>query len=189
MGDIWDLFEERARKRAARPWYQKLWSWLACQGTHLWHRCLSPASVWRRFFRFCQRRRRGFDDGELWDLHSTIMEFTLPRLRRFREVSRVGWPGPEAIFDISHEKFEGLSNEEKEDLNQRSLEEWDRMLGKMIRAHELWLREHGSLFIKENPDWREGDPWGEKYVEDPEAEAEFEEGWKIYQEWFFALWD
>lgn len=34
-----------------------------------------------------QRRTRGWDDSETWSLDSTIAEFTLPRLRRFREIT------------------------------------------------------------------------------------------------------
>jgi len=34
-----------------------------------------------------QRCDRGFDDSETWCLRSAILQFTLPRLRRFREIS------------------------------------------------------------------------------------------------------
>ena len=33
-----------------------------------------------------QRRERGFDDSETWCLRSAILGFTLPRLKRFREI-------------------------------------------------------------------------------------------------------
>lgn len=59
-----------------------------------------------------QRIQRGFDDTECWNLDTTILQFTLPRLKRFRECT-VGYP-PE---------FE-------------TLEEWQECLDKMIMAIE-----------------------------------------------------
>lgn len=38
-----------------------------------------------------QRLECGFDDTELWNLDSTILRFTLPRLCRFKEVT-FGYP-------------------------------------------------------------------------------------------------
>lgn len=135
------------------------------------------------FFRpirfFWQRRTRGFDETELWNLDSTILKFILPRLQAFRESSRFGWPGPEMIFKINFKDFEVLSESEKIDLNQRSIEEWDRMLDKMIRAVELWIKYDG-IFIGVTSGRRE---------ESVELRAEYEEGWKLFVKWFHALWD
>lgn len=36
---------------------------------------------------FFQRMIRGFDDSETWSLDATIAKFTLPRLRRFKQVT------------------------------------------------------------------------------------------------------
>ena len=38
-----------------------------------------------------QRRDRGFDDTDTWCLRSAILRFTLPRLKRFKEV-QCGYP-------------------------------------------------------------------------------------------------
>jgi len=38
-----------------------------------------------------QRRERGFDDSETWCLRTAILQFTLPRLKRFKEVD-CGYP-------------------------------------------------------------------------------------------------
>ena len=59
-----------------------------------------------------QRIERGFDDTELWNLDSTILKFTLPRLKEFREQT-ICYPA---------------------DLN--SIEEWKDCLDKMINAIE-----------------------------------------------------
>ncbi len=186
--DIWDFFDESDKRRAARPTYQKIWDDISRSLFRLWNRHLCPRSLWYGMVFFFQRRIRGFDDGDLGDLDYTILKLILPRLRRYREKDRNGWPGPEPIFDITDEEFQQLSEDEQVDLNDRSLEEWDRMLGKMIRAIELWL-EHGGTFFKPNPEWKEGDSRRHKYIEDHELEAEYKEGWKLFIEWFHALWD
>jgi hypothetical protein len=38
-----------------------------------------------------QRRKRGFDDTELWDLYTTFFKFMAPRLRRFKKINK-GYP-------------------------------------------------------------------------------------------------
>ncbi len=137
---------------------------------------------------FYQRRVRGFDDSELWSLDHTILEFILPRLKRFREKARHGWPGPESIFGVSSEYVESLSEETRANLDQCSIDEWNRMLDKMIRAIQLQI-EYGGIFIKDNPEYKDGDTDLETYVNAPELEAEYKEGWALFIEWFHALWD
>lgn len=186
--DVWDFFDEADQRRRSRSWYRKGWDWSVRMLDHLWIYYLSPRALWSTLKFFYQRRRRGFDDRELWNLDHTILEFVLPRLKRYWAVERMGWPGPEQIFDISYEEFEKLAEAEQDDLIQRSLEEWNRMIGKMIRAIELFL-EHDGTFIKPNPEWKEGDSRRYKYLADHDAEAEYQEGWKLFHDWFHALWD
>lgn len=62
-----------------------------------------------------QIKKRGFDDSECWNLDVTIAKFTLPRLRRLKEITH-GYPGT-------------LDNPE----------EWDKILDQMIRAFEIAL--------------------------------------------------
>ena len=63
-----------------------------------------------------QRRTRGFDDSATWSLDSTVSEFVLPRLRRFKAVN-IAHPGS------------------------LTPEEWDQMLDKMIAAFEFGASE------------------------------------------------
>ena len=63
-----------------------------------------------------QRLERGFDDTELWNLDSTILKFTLPRLKAFQEAT-CGYPG-----DVT-------------------ADEWQKILGKMIASIENILNE------------------------------------------------
>ena len=50
---------------------------------------------WRLFWRSCrfwwQRRTRGWDDSETWNLDHSIAVLLLPRLRRFKELNN-GYP-------------------------------------------------------------------------------------------------
>lgn len=55
-----------------------------------------------------QLRQNGFSDSETWALYSVIAEFTLPRLKRFREIE-VDYPS-----------------------NLKNREEWNKILDKMI---------------------------------------------------------
>ncbi len=186
--DIWDFFDECDKRRAARSRTRKAWDGVSNWTWRLWNNHLAPDRLWWKVVSFFQRRRRGFDDSELWSLDDTILQFILPRLKRFRAKERVGWPGPQAIFNIDYDKYEALSDEEQDDLSDRSLEEWDRILDKMIRAIELQV-EDGGTFFKLNPEWKEGDPRRDQFIGAPELEEEYKEGWDLFIKWFHALWD
>lgn len=64
-----------------------------------------------------QLAERGFDDTELWGLDTTIAEFVLPRLIRFKEIA-VSFPA-------------GLTSEE-----------WDEKLDKMVAAFKIMTDEN-----------------------------------------------
>ncbi len=186
--DIWDFFEESDARRAARSRLEVARDAIYRGFCRLWSEHLHPSALKWKAIAFFQRRLRGFDDSELWSLDDTILRFILPRLKRFRIKARMGWPGPEAIFDIRHEDFQGLPPEEQRDIDDRSLEEWDQVLDKMIRALELQI-EYSGLFLIPNPEWKEGDHRRDKCIESPELKAEYEEGWALFIKWFHALWD
>lgn len=79
-----------------------------------------------------QRKERGFDSSELWNLDSTITEFILPRLKAFRE-SLCGYPS--CLSDI---------------------EEWENILDKIIVAFQIY---NSPYFMTEDNDlsiWEEG---------------------------------
>lgn len=81
----------------------------------------------RRYKWYRQRKKRGFDDRELWSLDHTIAEFVLPRLVRFKE-TRGGYPG---------------CLQEKGDL---AVEKWDAILDKIIYSMEAIIVEWNSVF-------------------------------------------
>jgi len=47
--------------------------------------------VWRK-----QRKKRGFDDTEVWNLHYTMYQFMIPRLERFRDIT-ISLPSAETV--------------------------------------------------------------------------------------------
>lgn len=183
-----EMMDEVDRELAARSRVIKCSSWIGFQLTRLWFGWLSPNTMYYKTYRFIQRRIRGFDDSDLWSLDHTILKFTLPRLQRFREIERAGWPGPEQMYNLPYEEVEALPENERDALNKRSLEEWDRMLDKMIRAIELQV-EHNGIFLKPNPKWKEGDSRRDQFIDAPELKEEHKEGWDLFIKWFHALWD
>ena len=50
-------------------------------------RCLKFKDPRRELYRK-QRKERGFDNSELWALDETIIRFTLPRLKVFRDYTK-----------------------------------------------------------------------------------------------------
>ncbi len=72
-----------------------------------------------------QRKTRGFDDTETWSLDRAIAAFTLPRLKRFREIE-VCWPG-----------------------NLKSRVEWNKILDEMIYYFEWLLKDNNLCVIEE----------------------------------------
>ena len=47
--------------------------------------------AWRK-----QRKKRGFDDTEVWNLHYTMYQFMIPRLERFRDIT-MSFPSTETV--------------------------------------------------------------------------------------------
>ena len=186
--NIWDHFEEYDKRRAARSRSREVWDSAVGKLYRLWNYHLHPRAIAMSIRFFFQRRIRGFDDSELWSLDQTILEFILPRLKRFRALRKVGWPGPCAIYDLSYEEYEKLTGPAQLALDEKSHHEWNKMLDRMIRGIELQV-ESAGLFLVPNPNWKEGDPRREKMIESPELKAEYQEGWDLFVKWFHALWD
>ena len=84
----------------------------------------------RRIRWFVQRRRRGFDERELWGLDSTITEFIYPRLKAFAEQNKMGYPT--AIFeDVDAENFGDKISDER---GEYYTKKWDDLLNSMVLA-------------------------------------------------------
>ena len=61
--------------------------WLYGFGYRIWKEYLCPKAISRMIKFFFQRRIRGFDDSETWDLDTQFYKWLEPRLRRFMEIS------------------------------------------------------------------------------------------------------
>ncbi len=67
--------------------------------------------------KYKNRAKYGFFDDETWNLDYSIAKYTLPRLKRFKELNN-GYPA-----------------------NLNSKEEWDQILDKIIRSMEITLND------------------------------------------------
>ena len=65
--------------------------WLYGYGYRIWKEYLSPFAIKRMIKHFFQRRFRGFDDTETWDLGDKFYKWIYPRLKRYAEIS-MGYP-------------------------------------------------------------------------------------------------
>ena len=78
-------------------WYEKVddWCfehlWFYGFGYRIWKEYLCPSSIKRMVKFFFQRRIRGFDDSETWDLGDKFYKWIYPRLKRYAEISQ-GYP-------------------------------------------------------------------------------------------------
>lgn len=150
------------------------------------------SNLWWRFIKrpikfFIQRRKRGFDDSELWELAHYTAKFIYPRLKAFREMDRVGYPCTSNIAAIP--------DPDKPD-EQKEIDVWNEKLDKMIAAFDLILNEDK----KKKFDF---DEWLDNINNDPYTKEEHkktdegykrqrkikEEGLKLFAEYFETLWD
>ncbi len=83
----------------------------------------------KRWWKFLwQRWTRGWDDSDTWALDGVIAKFTLPRLRRFRQLT----------FGHPH----GLT-----------MDEWEEIIDDMIYALEICEKELDTVVGHDGADW------------------------------------
>ena len=97
-------------------WYEKLddWCfdhlWFYGYGYRIWKEYICPKAIWRMIKFFFQRRIRGFDDSETWDLDTQFYKWIYPRLKRFTEISMA--------YPISYDNSEDWRKELNKRINQ-----------------------------------------------------------------------
>lgn len=106
-----------------------------------------------------QRKQRGFDDTEVWNLDATFAEFALPRLKRFKEIN----------MGVPAELCEGCTIEE-------GSKKWDNILDHIIKAFEWYIDKNTR------PDYNPDD-WQEDFVN-----RYIHEGLGLFAKYFFSLW-
>lgn len=115
---------------------------------------------------FFQRRIRGFDDSAMWSLDETILRFTLPRLKAFRNLRNGEGPmGYPIDFDISPDSHANHV-------------EWMKTVDKMIWSMEHWIETGGM------PGY---DP--ETFKEVSGYRERWQEGMDLFHIYFHNLWD
>lgn len=66
-----------------------------------------------------QRKERGFDDTELWSLDNTIIRFTLPRLKAFRNYTQSFPAG------MTFEEWQGIIDKMIVGMEKYLVDSWD----------------------------------------------------------------
>jgi hypothetical protein len=117
---------------------------------------------------FIQRRTRGFDDRELWDLDDTVAKFIIPRLEAFRDMERMSYPDLEASFPVISARY----NPPGEDLVV-----WFAMIDKMIQSFRMF----------QEYDFFDGNEYRSKLDESKVQYAK--EGLELFSEYLHNLWD
>ena len=145
-----------------------------------------------RFFKFVwQRKTKGFDDSETWNLDNTIANFVLPRLKRYKELNG-GCP-----------ILEGF--EESSDKNDDKMhEEWNKIIDRIIFSLERISKDDEFNWVKypENYDhgWTSKDLengssqiiWNDNrkpdYTDYEELQKQIQEGLDLFAKYFRGLW-
>lgn len=122
----------------------------------------TPRYMRRKFKHLFQRIFRGYDDSETWDLGYTIAKFTLPRLKRFKELNE-GYPCDGEI---------------------KTYEEWNEVLDKII-----WSLEKIANDEKDYPDWQK-DLDNDCYSIEKEIKynKKIQEGLDLFGKHLMSLW-
>lgn len=119
-----------------------------------------PRKAYRKIKSFIQRGIRGWSDEDAWDLHWYLSEVISESVHHLRKTVH-GYP-----CDL-----EGP-------------EEWDDILSKIEMAFRLASDEECYYIPVSTGDEEE---W--KYIENKEVEGKTDEGFRLFKEYFFHLWD
>jgi len=160
-------------------WYERMILWF-------YHNIWEKRDVRRRLRWFWQRRTRGFDDLELWNLHYSFTDFILPRLKAFRELGLMGCPVLEGYeFNGNHDGMH---------------DEWKEILDKMVNAFyymkidmedmhyppsKMMKKEDGTIYFKHYPGYN----YDEYTTEMKRRWDVIEEGLKLFGKYYQGIWD
>ena len=151
----------------------------------------------RRIKWFIQRRRRGFDERELWGLDYTIAKYVYPRIKAFNKFSKVSiapcfFADPEKI-DHSDEEWEVAKNNQK-DAYDKMEQSFFYIVNDVVNDDEDWKIDTGIDFDK-YPDFKEAyqnidnNKW-KLYKEEMDRRTKvIEEGLEVFAKYFRTLWD
>jgi len=144
-----------------------------------------------------QRIKRGYSDEDCWGLcyfHSDIMS---KAVRQMQEIAH-GYPS----CLIKNHRSDFVYNKSEED---EAFEEWKEILGKIANTFEIakkvqdsklylisseeytdeWFKERTDMGIRMGKEYNE---WFSRPLTLDEIKK-YEEGWKLFSEFYFNLWD
>jgi hypothetical protein len=128
--------------------------------THPW--------IWLREFYWSlkyawQRAFRGWDDTVIWGIDYYLAEYIPIWLKALKETKR---GTPAACFNDDELQGDAITPEAEE----RAIKHWNEILDKIIAGFEA---------AYQMEEWKHTD----------DLQAQFDEGFKLFHEYFFSLWD
>lgn len=157
-----------------------------------------PRDVHRAIKRFYQRGRRGWADEDVWCIASYLIKVVPGMLKRLRKIKH---GIPMAAFA---EEGKGEYGNHTDEQFKEAEKVWDEIMGKMIKTFEMaynildndWFYQKSENWSQEEAD-KFDDIWKKprwKYKPVPRSMTkkecqEYEEGWRLFQEHFYSLWD
>lgn len=169
-----DFLASLMERRAAWPWYRKLWMqfrWKVAQ----------PIDRFPREVRwFIQRGRRGWSDRDMWSMDEYVARVNVEMLARLREIAH-GYPSNLSRGD--NEPY--LTDEDRERIG-ASIAEIDPQIGFDGDPNDGFERWLAMLAYFENG-WRNAIKSVEEW--DSDSQAEFEKMLPLYGRFFGSLWD
>ncbi len=182
--DVLKNWEEKRRgwapmdvKWKNRKWYEKAWDWV-------WFHCfypLKPSELrwkWTQLKSFFIRGRRGWAPMDVWNFDYYLSEVIRDGLIYLKKTTH-GYPG-----------------------SLKSPEEWEEILDKMIWTFDVAVKIQRSewYLIREEEcqpgeyekfliEYRElSEKYGNHVMTTSEIQK-YDEGWKLFKEHYFSLWD
>lgn len=158
-----------------------------------WWKIKRPYWVFIRFIKYLTPRHlkwllqkifRGYSNSDLWGLGYIIAKKTLPMLKAYRKLDRVGYPC--SMLD------DPMSNEIDDEKDKESVEKWNEILDKMIYAITYVVYDNGCNKKYEKYlgiEYEEGSDWKQTTESRDSTYKKYEEGIKLFAEYFNSLWD
>jgi len=134
-----------------------------------WGRFSTPRRIYKEIKWFIQRGSRGWADRDVWSLDWYLNTWMPDALRRLRD-TKIGTPF--ACFPEGPEYIKPCGNPTKE-AHEIAEKNWDTIINKMIAGFEAAHR------LNEMSNWDNRD----------EDQKIFDEGMKLFHEYYFNLWD
>jgi hypothetical protein len=137
---------------------------------------------------FYQRAKKGYSSRDVWNMNSYLISIIIPMLKELKE-GKLGYPGTEGA---------------------KTPEEWEQRLDEMIEGFEAGKRFIDDDYMEKiQPGWLESidtfeqdnsghlllksnvtdESWKKYLIMVNEDEEKFHGGFKIFEKYFFHLWD